>query len=842
MKQLTTLLAAFAASSLVFSPLLAMADPGLAMSGDCAVERLWPDATPLSNGWYRVEWYGYVSSHGDWIYHAEHGWQYALGDGSGSLYAYDVNMGVWAWTSQEIYPVMYYYWPIESWALLGRPAAPGQRRFYHFQRNEWRHETNLGDPVFVAGESRMIAVDVPSGDEAVIIHDALSGHGFSVPAGTSGAISVAPLKVHYPAPPLEGEGWRIVPEGLNDVELVLEGDGDGSIPPLVYVYADMEGAFSDAVGYGQKRWVALYPQEREGGLFAYEIPIPFAEVEGVMQMSVAADVPFDDQDTSVPIDYWISRIDADSPEYRQLMFVRLQVQDYLDLFLAELDSDLRSAVESRRDERRLQAVFGGDYYTGFNRLRLGGLGRRFSPVIAVMAADDTRALPHEAGHYMTHLLVGHPVYAQLERTGGSIFAGQHGIRDPIGRNNLLEDYAYYLESFLIGTGGNYHLDNPRMTFRDLASTAYDLPGLEGFAASMLALLHYEEDTIRDAFNVLWPISPLKLSWGEGFSIVASGRTSVNDLRQEIKQRLSPERRNAFQVLLHRLGWQYRLKGRLVDSEGDPLEGVEVQSVVEVDGEPYFGHGVERLSDEDGRFTFLTGFGGNSLLRVFTGGERGYTDFPVTVDWTQDTTETVDLGDIVIDDIERKILQDWAQWTLSGSTNPDYMWPVGFTTTLSGSIKLIVTHPDAALSTMRVDRIDETSPLTLLWIVEVPRGATVEGIGRFEIKPNVKEGITGGGFDNESRWRYIHEMHWNRPWTLWPHGRTGIVSYNDTFSDTHLQFNFEQGGIHFYTNIVEIHLHVDGKFEFWSDLRDGWHWGGTRARNPTMVRLIINQTP
>ncbi len=787
-------------------------------SSHALIDRLWPEATPLADGWYEVDWYGYVRPAGDWIYHIEHGWQYCMGGGGSSLFAYDANLMAWGWTAAGTYPTFYWYWPVEDWALYRRPGAPGHRIFYHYGESAWRHETRMADPVFISGELRSILVTAPSGDSPIVVSDGDSGHSFSVPAGESGTIRLAPMDVHYPAPPHDGEGWIIEPEGLSEMKLVLEATGNEDTAPIVYAFTDMQGAFSDSIGYGQMRWVALHWEELKDGRSAYAIPFP--DSDGAETMSVGSEVLADQDDMQLPQNYWISRVDPNSALVQQRSMVRLQVDQYVESMLAELDPALRSEVETRREESRLRFAYGGNYYTGFNKLRIRGTGRRFRPVLAITSPTNAGALAHETGHYMTHLLAGHDAYDQLERRGGSLFSGQHGIQDDIGRNNLLEDYAYYLESFLIGSGGKAVLDNPRSTFRDLSARTRDFPGIEGFAASMLALLHYEEHTLRDSFNISWPIAPLGLTRGAVFAIVAQGRTSVEALRREIEQSLAPERKKAFQVLLHRLGWQYAVEGRIVDGDGAPLAGIEVESVVEVDGQSYFGTFTRVVSDDDGRF-WLDTFGGHSALLLTTGAGGKTDEFPVTIDWSEATDQRIDLGELVVDEgSEVKVFRDSWQRTYTKTTSG---WPEGVEILFGGYFTAVVTHTDAASARMK--RVSDHDHI-VTWEIHVPVGAKVHVSGTFHVLPSAMSGRA-----QEGQWRLIWVP--TVEWRLDPVGEEGLVSHSDTI----MTFNYETPPLGNRDSAL-ARFHKRGRFERYSESQDSWFAHGFGNLFSTYVRLVI----
>jgi pimeloyl-ACP methyl ester carboxylesterase len=107
-------------------------------------EGLWHDATNYADGWKGLEWFGLFHDVGDgWIYHAEHGWWYVAAESTASLWIYDAQLEVWAWTADWVYPWIYFAEPVDAWTLYDRGGRPGNRWFFHTGAQEWRHEGNL---------------------------------------------------------------------------------------------------------------------------------------------------------------------------------------------------------------------------------------------------------------------------------------------------------------------------------------------------------------------------------------------------------------------------------------------------------------------------------------------------------------------------------------------------------------------------------------------------------------------------------------------------------------------------------------------------------------------------
>ena len=689
---------------------------------------LW-DSAQNHDGWLEVDWFGYLYPVDDYTLHAEHGWQYPYGDSDNSVFLFDYRTEAWSWTGSGVYPWLYWFGDHEGWVFYYRGASPGERWFYDHGRDTFLHESDLKAAVFESGPFTRHTVDTSTGSPVGIV-DPATGLTFEVPAGQSGELGVASLET-FPEAPYPGDGYTIETEGLEELHLfVPAGDLDPGGFPMVYVHAEMQGAFDDATGYA-KRWIGLAYEEEADGAFRFHLPTP--GTPGPIEGFALGEALPRESGSAKPLHVFVSRISGEMTEAEQRMNIGLQVAAYALDVANVLSSSTRPTLESRRDRRGLSIGYGGNYYTGFNKLRFGSYGREFRPYMEITSPSNRAALAHETGHYLTHLLVGDTAYDALEAAGGSIFSGNHGIRDNIGRNNLLEDYAYFMESFLSGTGGNYDLAKPHITFDGLTPLTRDFPGLEGFAAHMLAGLRQNTGSMRTLYDTVAPIAPLDVPYSRIFDIIARGSRSVEGLRSRCEAALDAEDKAAFQVILGRMGWSYMVKGRLVDNKGDPIANAMVRNITEVGEEVFVGGTTNLETAANGEFSLMGDvFGGESLLEVTPEGGTAI-PVPLTMDWDRPTDERVDLGDLVVAEQEH----------LSSAFQIEYAheeaFPPDFTLTLKASVVIKVVGGD--LSAVRVERFDDLSynePYTFINVF-APPGTTLEFSGNLWIIPSAMVG-------------------------------------------------------------------------------------------------------
>jgi hypothetical protein len=137
-----------------------------------------------------------------------------------------------------------------------------------------------------------------------------------------------------------------------------------------------------------------------------------------------------------------------------------------------------------------------------------------------------------------------------------------------------------------------------------------------------------------------------LSEADVCDIISLGATNVDQLVRDIESRLG-SKKSAFHVLCQRMGWAYDVRGRFVDTQGKPLDGLRYRNVAIVEGRCYEAGISASTTGSDGLFFFSRKvFPGSSVLRVSNGTDS--VDVPLNIDWTKSTTESIVLGDVVVD--------------------------------------------------------------------------------------------------------------------------------------------------------------------------------------------------
>ncbi len=354
--------------------------------------------------------------------------------------------------------------------------------------------------------------------------------------------------------------------------------------------------------------------------------------------------------------FWFSEIAKSSTEAGKISAIGLQSWSFLqDDYFAALNPVLKITAINAYDAKLPSYAYGKEnYYQAFWR-PLGLLGGYiYHPTINFkFNANEPTAedIAHETAHYFINLIVGNEVQKVLSGQGG--FFDNHGFNEIVGRDNLVEELAYFAE-----TAAGYktnELSEPSNSFGNNLRASVDYPGIEGFGATILYSLVRTQATIRDV-NVktrILDFPVIGLTYAQVFDIIAMGATTVNELRSKIEDYLAQigtaTQHARFPVVLQRIGWSYSVKGTLIDSAtSQPLAGYAVENICKGDGGIEYNNGeMPRPIDEtltDGTFTlFRNVFPGSSILRFSKDG-KSY-DVPVNCPYSTLTSTEINVPTI-----------------------------------------------------------------------------------------------------------------------------------------------------------------------------------------------------
>lgn len=494
------------------------------------------------------------------------------------------------------------------------------------------------------------------------VTDPATGVTLLFPDGGSGSVTIAAIKTPAEMPLFPGTGFMLELAGSGEMRVLAVENAEDH--PMLFGWSQMDGAFDDPKG-GDVGWYSVPSDETASGVHEFLIATPFQTGKANdVRISLGAKY------------YWYSKIAASTTEAEKRTNMSLQVAVFVDDALDRMSPALATVCRNRiAGKYHWRMEHDGNYYKGFWWRSLGAYGRVIKPIIHVRLDETANKLAHETAHYIIHLMVGDDVQSTLE--GQSPLLPGHGLCDFVGRGFLLEDYAYFIQFLIDGKVESSDLHEPFDVLRDVWKKENDMPGIEGFTACMLTALTRSSPKIREFKNGREVHVPLAaLSEADVCDIISLGATNVNQLVRNIESRLG-SKKSAFHVLCQRLGWAYDSRGRFVDTQGQPLGGLRYRNVAIVDGTCYEAGISTSTSGSDGLFYFShTVFPGNSVLRVSNGTDS--VDVPIEVDWTKSTTESIVLGDVVVDfktDLLSKLKQCNSVEMYTEDLFQQFDWPV-----------------------------------------------------------------------------------------------------------------------------------------------------------------------
>ncbi|MFH1051711.1 MAG: IPT/TIG domain-containing protein [bacterium] len=287
------------------------------------------------------------------------------------------------------------------------------------------------------------------------------------------------------------------------------------------------------------------------------------------------------------------------------------------------------------------------------------------------ANADLSVIAHEVGHYMTHVLLGFNRYDELQimfRTGREHQPSDYGTR----ADGLLEDYAFFSEYLATGyfnstAFANYDLSNVRgiNNMADLINSdpqLYDYPSYESFPTTLWIALMRTQNEIYCFDNISKVKSKSKVpvisaTIQDVIKLILRGPRTVDESRtfiQEYLDELGTDQMYKLPAMLEPLGWSYNGRGRIVDKNNKPIEKCAVQNISQVGGNykiEEYRTPMSPYTGSDGVFRLFRIYPGSSILRVFYNYEeakyKDSIDFPLNVDWSLKTNETIDLKDFKI---------------------------------------------------------------------------------------------------------------------------------------------------------------------------------------------------
>jgi hypothetical protein len=464
--------------------------------------------------------------------------------------------------------------------------------------------------------------------------------GFQFYMDESGSASFSVYRITEGANPgIEGSGYKI--EYSGNAPLYIKATCQTGYGLLSMRYGYPEGIFE---GERKLGWIGMAPWtvNHDSTEFMYSLPEAFT-----WEKSTAS--------PNAPMLMWFREFKKASDEGAQYSAIGLQIDVFLGHYTDACNPALKAKVEAARKAKSYSMTFGTiNSYDPF-WLPLGYFSPIYHPTINFdnrnnqLSAED---VAHETAHYFVNLLVGNAVQLSLTKQGSIL--NRHGINELMGRNYVVDELAYFVETIVDYQVGA--LSEPVFTFAGRSPLALDFVSLEGFGGTMLYSLVRTTPTIQNIYNknekLDFPV--IGLSPGQVLEIIAMGGLTNEEIRANIRNYLlangTPTQKSRFPVALQRIGWCYSVEGTLKDSLTEKaLEGYTIENIIQgndgttySNGEPAAAH----VTGSDGKFRFFSGiFPGESILRFSKEGSS----FDVTIfcPFENPTNTTINLKEVKI---------------------------------------------------------------------------------------------------------------------------------------------------------------------------------------------------
>lgn len=474
------------------------------------------------------------------------------------------------------------------------------------------------------------------------IQDSITGDIFIFPDGADGTLIVTPINIAPGADTDDsGYGFQVEYTGTEAVHYSISYN-DGEYPALwvwgkpdmnVYEYPSLNGM-----------WMPVSKVNND---------LNNTAVFAITTNNLSANFAVSNKIRKKPLysaKIWKKKLN-EAEWYNKKSVFESEIKSVLTQVIDLLPEDIQNRVKTEIDGRLNAYIYPTAQSGMYERSQyrpFDWLTGTIDPTFLFGSLAEQRTVVHETGHYISHVLGGDTVMQILKEQA----LGEHGVGNFHAGRPMLEEYAYFTEyTILKEIGGVKKLD---MSILSLSPASKDTPSIEGYAVRLLALMLKDnsaellsKDSSLSGEDEDIPM--INASLQDIWKILAETPVTVDELYTKIYNYLSEKGEiEKLPPFLERTGWSYNGEGKVVDSQGNGISGVMVQSVAKVSS-----NGISReykaplkpvFTDKDGKFIFDRIFPGNSVIRVKKSEtSEEYMDFPLKTDIKKATNVKIDLG-------------------------------------------------------------------------------------------------------------------------------------------------------------------------------------------------------
>lgn len=546
---------------------------------------------------------------------------------------------------------------------------------------------------FQAGTAQTYAL---TGGRAIV--ETLSGAQFVPPVAANGTLSVKPITASPWQPP-GGTAVLVSASGADYVDIQVPHSPGSEMHLRVWGPRRSEGKTKA----GTMSWSYELPYQDDGTTATFRLPLDSASATRKTRASKeAAGIA-----VIVPSKVAWDLAYAQSAQNNQRASLKQSIEDIMTDLLNRLPANQRAVIQQRRIAMPAPIIAGltgidcddeeGSAYAPYFATKTGyllgvlGISTR-GGYIEFCGLNNPTVAYHEIGHYLHHLIAGDATYKTI--LGNSLNAGaKHVLGQVFDRRSLIEDYAYLFEmiggrgglltSAEAGSGfGAAPFNKTNIDYTQVPRANRDYPAMEGFFASFLGAIAYAPpqggsqrsvtlpDTLDGASSNVQDIIPvIGVGWGPILDFVVTPGISSTDALRDLISPLGA----SFAVIGERYGWSYFGHGKVVDSTGQGVGGVSIQSTCRTDSGNYVTPATTTAAD--GSFRLNRIFPGEACVLVVTDTDGKADDWKVVVDAKKPTSTDVDLGSYTLTtppkpsvklsiDIDGTGLSYWHNWVSS----------------------------------------------------------------------------------------------------------------------------------------------------------------------------------
>jgi hypothetical protein len=282
--------------------------------------------------------------------------------------------------------------------------------------------------------------------------------------------------------------------------------------------------------------------------------------------------------------------------------------------------------------------------------------------------SDIYSVGHETGHYIHHVLLK-DAYSNFSSNPRP---AAHCIAMKGAKNNIIEEPAFLSEYYLNGVMAVKKMDPElcNLLLRDRINNYTNSPekddwlDLEGVGVALAASLIRSNGSVTDykgrsiTIPVINTLPDKTLMFQDVWEFFTSSTNNTAPKYRDWLLNLCLNKWGGYgnvPIIWQAMGYSHHVKMRFVDKNQNAVSGVTAQNFIVSGNKEYTLPKNTTASGNDGKYTLPEIYPSISSLRIFfkRNGQDVQLDFKnkINIDWNKPTNVEIDLGDIVLDNLD-----------------------------------------------------------------------------------------------------------------------------------------------------------------------------------------------